>query len=374
MNQAYRPIFDSFAFKSGVRLKSRVVMAPMTHMSSNADGSISEEEIRYYSRRARSAGMVITAATYVSAEGGLFGGPGADRDELIPGLGKLAAAIRAKGAAAVLQIFHGGRQNSRTGEFVSSGTIPEDKEGAAIPRALAETEMDRIVRAYAEAAGRAVEAGFDGVEIHGGNGNLLQQFFSPYTNRRTDSFGGSLENRMKLALTVVDEVLRTVRGKAKKPFIVGFRLSPEEPETPGVTMADTLAFIDALSAAGLDYLHVSVKDFRSVPRRGVEDRRSRLAIIQERVGSRLAVIGVGSIHTPEDALEALRSGIPLIALGRELIMEPDWSELIRQGREEKIRTALSLKNREELCIPDPLLELLTSVPGWIPLDPDRVQA
>ncbi len=183
-------------------------------MSSNADGSISEEEIRYYSRRAKGVSMVITAATYVSPEGGLIGGPGADSDELIPGLSKLAAAIQTEGALAVLQIFHAGRQSSKTGDFVSAGNIPENRAGAAIPRELTGPEIYGLIHSYAEAARRAVEAGFDGVEIHGGNGNLLQQFFSPYTNRRSDAFGGSLEKRMTLALSITREVQRVIRDHA----------------------------------------------------------------------------------------------------------------------------------------------------------------
>ncbi|WP_248924596.1 NADH-dependent flavin oxidoreductase [Paenibacillus hamazuiensis] len=372
MKPAYQPIFQPFTFQpGGVHLKSRIVMAPMTHLSSNEDGSISDEEIRYYTRRAKGVGMVITAATYVSAQGGINGAPGADRDELIPGLSRLAAAIQAEGAKAVLQIFHAGRQGSKTGDVVSSGTIPEEREGAPIPRELTEPEIHGLVQAYADAAGRAVEAGFDGVEIHGGNGNLLHQFYSPYTNRRSDSFGGSLEKRMTFPLAVARKVLQTVRDRAKKPFIVGYRLSPEEPETPGITMSDTLAFVDALSTVGLDYLHISLKDFRSVPRRGVTDTRSRLEIIQERAGHELPVIGVGSVHTPEDALEALQAGIPLIAVGRELIMEPEWGELIRQGREDEIRTTLSLNDRQALTIPDPMWKLMLSIPGWFPVEDSR---
>lgn len=351
-------------------------MSPMTHMSSNADGSISEQEIQYYKRRSHGAAMVITAATYVMQQGGMTGAPGADNDALIPGLRRLASTIQGNGAKAVLQIFHAGRQGSKTGDYVSAGNIPEDREGAPVPRSLAEQEMEGIIHAYVEAARRAVDAGFDGVEIHGGNGNLLHQFLSPMTNRRTDRYGGSLENRMTLALAIIREVLRTVRKESEQPFLVGFRFSPEEAGTPGITMADTLSFVDALSGTGVDYLHVSLTSFRSVPRRGIQDSRSRLAILQERVGSRIPIIGVGSIYTPDDALEALSSGIPLIALGRELIMEPDWVQLVLEGREQQIRTSISPLDLQELSIPEPLWNLMMSIPGWFPLrsDPQVVDA
>lgn len=368
MKKSYSPLFDPFHFPSAnISLKNRIVMSPMTHMSSNADGSISEQEIRYYKRRSHGAAMVITAATYVMQQGGMPGAPGADNDALIPGLRRLASTIQGNGAKAVLQIFHAGRQGSKTGDYVSAGNIPEDREGAPVPRSLTEQEMEGIIHAYAEAARRAVDAGFDGVEIHGGNGNLLHQFFSPMTNRRTDRYGGSLDNRMTLALAIIREVLRTVRKESEKPFLVGYRFSPEEAGTPGITMADTLSFVDALSGTGIDYLHVSLTSFRSVPRRGIQDSRTRLAILQERVGSRIPIIGVGSIYTPNDALEALSSGIPLIALGRELIMEPDWVQLVLEGREQQIRTSISPLDLQELSIPEPLWNLMMSIPGWFPL-------
>lgn len=296
---------------------------------------------------------------------------GADNDDLIPGLRRLASTIQENGAKAVLQIFHTGRQGSKTGDYVSAGNIPEDREGAPVPRSLTEQEIEGIIQAYAEAARRAADAGFDGVEIHGGNGNLLHQFFSPFTNRRTDRYGGTLEKRMTLALAIIRKVLGTVRKESGRPFLVGFRLSPEEAGTPGISMADTLSFVDALSGTGIDYLHVSLTSFRSVPRRGVQDSRSRLAIIQERIGSRIPVIGVGSIYTPDDALEALSSGIPLIAMGRELIMEPDWVQLILEGREQQIRTSISPQDLQELSVPEPLWNLMMSIPGWFPISRDR---
>ena len=122
---------------------------------------------------------------------------------------------------------------------------------------MTESEIQEIIRAFGESTRRAIEAGYDGIEIHGANGYLVQQFFSPHSNRRDDQWGGSVENRMKFPLAIVDEVQRVVAEHAKGPFIVGYRFSPEEPETPGITMADTLDLVDALADKNLDYLHVS---------------------------------------------------------------------------------------------------------------------
>lgn len=370
MNEKYAPLFKSFSFKNGVELKNRIVMAPMTNFSSNPDGTVTDEEIHYYERRSEGVGMVITACTNVTANGKGFPGEFAGHtDEMIPSLRRLAEAIKAKGSKAILQIFHGGREVPPelvpNGDVVSASDIPS-AEGKPVPRPLTSSEVESIIRDFGEAARRAIEAGYDGVEIHGANGYLIQQFFSPHANRREDEWGGSLVKRMAFPLAVVDSVKKAVAEHADDSFIVGYRFSPEEPETPGITMADTLALVDALSEKDLDYLHVSLMDFWSEPRRGVDDTRPRIEIIQERVGDRVPVIGVGSIYTAEDALKAVQTGVPLIALGRELIIDPDWVQKIEQGKETEIVTRIDKANQKELVVPDPLWNAIINSPGWFP--------
>ena len=123
-------------------------------------------------------------------------------------------------------------------------------------------------------------------------------------------------------------------------------------------MTETFALLDALVDAELDYIHMGVTDFWSKPRRGVESNRSRMELIAEHVGNRVPIIGVGSIHTPDQAVQALeKAGIPLIALGRELIMEPEWVEKVEQGREKEIKTTINPNDQARLQVPDPLWEL-----------------
>jgi 2,4-dienoyl-CoA reductase-like NADH-dependent reductase (Old Yellow Enzyme family) len=379
INPTYKPLFESFVFPNNVQLKNRVVMAPMTNFSSHADGTVSDDEVSYYIRRSKGVGMVVTACTYVTANGKGFDGEfGADTDEMIPSLRRLASAIKEQGAKAVLQIFHGGRMCPPAlvpnNEVVSASAVPAEGEGQPVPRELTDAEVESIIRDFGEATRRAIEAGFDGVEIHGANTYLIQQFFSPHSNRRTDRWGGSVEKRLAFPLAVVDEVKKVVADHAKEPFIVGYRFSPEEPETPGITMADTLVLIDALAEKNLDYLHVSLMEFWSVPRRGVEDTRSRIEMIQERVGDNVPVIGVGSIHTPDEAVKALESRIPLIALGRELIIDPDWVEKIEQGKESEIETVLNPNDQERLVVPTPLWNAIMNTPGWFPIADQLVKS
>ncbi|MFT9848381.1 NADH-dependent flavin oxidoreductase [Aneurinibacillus sp. REN35] len=372
MNVKYQPLFEPFTFRSGVQLKNRVVMAPLTNYSSNEDGTVSDAEIDYYIRRTKGVGMAITACVYVTPNGKGFPGEfGADSDEMLPSLRRLASTLKAQGTKAILQIFHGGRlcppELVPNGETVSASAVVAEAQGAPMPRALKDSEIEDIIYAFGETTRRAIEAGFDGVELHGANGYLLQQFFSPHSNRRTDRWGGSLEKRMVFPLSVVDEVKRIVAEHATQPFLVGYRFSPEEAETPGITMADTLALVDALADKQLDYLHISTLDFWSPPRRGVESTRSRTEIIQERVGHLVPIIGVGSIKTPDDALQVMQTGVPLFALGREIIIEPDWVQKIEQGRETDILTTVTKNDQERLVIPDPLWHAIMSRPGWFPV-------
>ncbi|MBM4761059.1 NADH-dependent flavin oxidoreductase [Bacillus sp. B15-48] len=371
MNTKYEPLFKSITFRSGIKLDNRIVMAPMTNFSGNADGTVSDDEIAYYRRRSNGVGMVITACAYVTANGkGFHGEFGSDRDDLIPSLRRLASTIKEQGAKAVLQIFHGGRmcppELVPNGEIVSASAVPAEQ--GPVPRPLTEPEIQSFIRDFGESVRRAIEAGFDGVEIHGANGYLVQQFFSPHSNRRDDQWGGSLEKRLAFPLAVVDEVKKVVAEHAKEPFLIGYRFSPEEAYTPGITMADTLVLIDALAKKQLDYLHISLGEYWSKPRRGMEDSRSRMEIIQERVGESVPVIGVGSIYTPDDALNAMQTGVELIAIGRELIIDPDWVEKVRQGKEFEIVTKLKKDAQAQLVIPDRLWQIILNTPGWFPIE------
>jgi len=378
LNERSKPLLSPYTLPNGVELKNRIVMAPMTNFSSNQDGTVTDAEVNYYVRRSKGVSMVITACAYVTPNGkGFHGEFGADSDEMIPSLRKLASSIKEQGAKAVLQIFHGGRmcppELVPNGEIVSASAIPAEKGGASTeepdvrPRALTETEVEEMINAFGEATRRAIEAGFDGIEIHGANGYLIQQFFSPHSNRREDRFGGSLEKRMAFPLAVVDTVKRVVQEHATSPFIVGYRFSPEEPETPGITMDETLVLVDSLANKGLDYLHVSLFDFFSTPRRGVDDlTKTRIDYLQETINNRVPLIGVGSIYTAEDAHKAFETGVPLLALGRELIIDPDWVQKISEGNEDEIVTEINKDNPKELVIPDPLWNAIVNTPGWFP--------
>lgn len=182
------------------------------------------------------------------------GAIGIDNDEKIAGLAKIADAIKSKGSKALLQIYHGGRMvdpkliGGRTPVGPSAVAAPRD--GAATPVALTAEEVEGMIGKFGEAVRRAIQAGFDGVEIHGANTYLIQQFFSPNSNQRDDEWGGSRENRAKFPLAVLDITHKMVRQYADDAFIIGYRFSPEELEVPGIRFEDTLYLLEKLAARG----------------------------------------------------------------------------------------------------------------------------
>lgn len=348
----------------------------MTTYSSNLDGTITPEEIEHLRRRSRGVGMAIAAACYVIDHGQAFEGQWSCADDaMIPSLRLAADAIKEGGALAVLQLHHGGRLSpaSLLGHTpLAPSAVTANRPGADMPREMTEREIEETIKAFGRGALRAIRAGFDGIEIHGANGYLLQQFFSPHANRRTDQWGGSTENRAAFPIAVLEEVQEIVRRNAYRPFSIGYRLSPEEIDEPGISMEETFALVEGLVACRPDWIHISTNDYFAGSLRDPADRRPRAALIAERVRGRVTVIGVGMINHPADAAQVLADGPNLVALGRGLMMEPEWVEKVMNGEEEDIRTCLPASGGAELLtIPPPMYRKMLGRPGWLPICPEK---
>jgi len=373
LNPVYSSLFEPHTFAAGdTTLKNRLVMAPMTTYASNPDGTITPEELEYLRRRSRGVGMVITAACYVIGHGHTFDGQwSCASDDMIPSLRSAAEAIRGEGAVAVLQLHHGGRlaPASILGHApLAPSAVASERSGSDTPRAMEEQEIEETINAFGAAARRAIQAGFDGVEIHGANGYLLQQFFSPHANRRTDQWGGSPENRAAFPIAVLEEVQKIVRRNAYRPFSIGYRLSPEEITEPGITMQDTLQLVEGLAACRPDWIHISTNDYFAGSIRDKGDYHPRARMIAERMRGRTTVIATGSITTPAAAAGVLTDGPDLVAMGRSLLMEPEWVAKVMGGMEDDIRTCLpAAGGAETLAIPPAMYRKLLGRPGWLPV-------
>lgn len=375
-------LFQPFAFANGLTLRNRVVMAPMTTWSANPDATISEQELAYYRARAQGVGLVLTGCTHVQPSGiGFTDEFAAYDDRFIPSLRALAQAAKSGGAPAVLQIFHAGNKAVPSliphGDVVSASSLVAPKgpfnDGQLASRALGHEEILTVIRDFGEATRRAIEAGFDGVELHGAHGFLIQNFLSPLFNQRTDSWGGTLENRMRFPLEVVREVRRVIAAHAQRPFLLGYRISPEEPSEGALRLGDALALADKLVEEGqIDYLHASLYDLLAgkPQHSGVEGESGKTTAEHfiERVAGKVPLLAAGQIRTPDQARRAIALGLPLVAVGKGLVMNAQWVELAQSGRDAEIDTALDVSDEAgDLQVPDQLWSAILATPGWFPV-------
>jgi len=309
----------------GYCLRNRVVLPPMASELANDDGGVSEKLISHYSARSKCNGLVIVEHSYISPEGKASPRQlGIWSDSLIAGLSSLANVIKGNGAIVVIQLNHaGGRADPRSCKCKpiapSAVLVPQ---GYELPNEMDLNDIERVLKAFTKAAERAVKAGFDGVEIHGAHGFLLNQFLSPITNRRLDDFGGSLENRMRFPLTVVEEVRKVTRGK-----LLLYRLGADDLMHGGFAINDALKVAVKLVDYGVDVIDVSGGLCGSRPQhlQGIQGYFIPLA---EKIRKyvEVPVIGVGGIRDPCIANRFVREGkVDLVAIGRAQLSDPEWA-------------------------------------------------
>ena len=353
-------IQEPFIFKNGLKMRNRVILAPMTICASDPGGFVSQDDLAFFARRAGSVGMVITGSSYVHPQGKSFAESfSVAEDDKIEGLSRLAQAVKAQGALAVLQLYHGGRMvlpDLIEGQPVAPSAVKALRDYLVQPRALKNQEVDQVMEAFLAAIERAIKAGFDGVELHGANTYLIQQFFSPHSNVRRDKWGGSLNNRMRFPKTLLKKAKQLVKDKADRPFLIGYRFSPEEIEEPGIQLQDTLQLLDQLIRLDVDYLHISTSQ---VWRTSIRDSHKKGPLIEQivrKINKRVPLIAVGDIQTGQDAQKVLDAGIPLFALGKALLLDPDWTAKVVSGREEEIIRAYRDELQEDLKLPTAFVE------------------
>ena len=374
----YNKLFAPLLFGNGINLKNRIVMSPMTTWASNEDFTISDEEVEYYKKRVKGVGLVITGCTHVTANGIGFTHEFAGYDDtFLPSLKKLADAAKSGGAPAILQMFHAGNKAIPglipDGEVVSASTVSSGPivlfENENFSKKLSENEILEIIKAFGETAKRAIEAGFDGVEIHGAHGFLLQNFISPFFNNRNDQWGGSLENRLRLSLEILREVKNIVSKYADRPFLIGYRISPEEFPQQTYGLPDTFVLMDKLIEEKIDYLHFSLLD--AVNQQPIDSEFSKepiSVVLNNYVNSRVPVLVAGGITTPAMADQVVDYGVSMVAIGRTLIVNPDWVELTQNGEEDKITSILKLATVQEKKIPSKLMAIFEKIEGWVQVE------
>jgi len=317
-------LFDPIDIK-GLRIKNRIVMPPMATGMATTEGATTNCHVTHYTERARGGvGLIIVEHTFVLPNGKLrYGQLGLYDDGLIAGLKHLTDAVHSEGTRIIIQLTHAGSRTTR--ELIGeqpvgawNRPVPGDK-GA--PRSLTVPEISTIVRAFSEAARRALEGGFDGVELHGAHGFLLCQFLSPYTNQRNDAYGGSLEGRLRFPLEVIGEVKNEL-GEAVPLF---YRFGADDMIDGGLTREEAKLVAPRLERAGVNVIDVSGGLGGNGHERFSEQGYfvPLAQSIKETVT--VPVIGVGNITEPEYADAIVREGrVDLVAFGHMLLSNPDF--------------------------------------------------
>lgn len=369
----YRELFQPLNLPNGVRLSNRIAIAPMTTWSGNLNGTVSDQELAYYKRRAALAGLFVSACIAVSPTGLAFNHQFiAYDDAVLPRLKKMAEAMKSAGSKAILQIQHGGSEADKNfvlfNQTVSASAVPSFSNPDEVPVALSEGQIETVIKEFGLATRQAIRAGFDGIEIHGANHYLIQQFVSAHFNKRTDEWGGALDKRLRFPFAVLEEVQSVAKKYADDSFVIGYRFSPEEIHREyGYSVDDTFHLVDGLIDRGVHYLHVSQQNIKTVPYGSEEGSETIVHKLADHIHGRVPLIAVGGIHLPGEAVDSLNDGADMVALGREAIMDPDWTQKVRDQKIDKINMALSSARQEELVVPDRLWKLITQPTGWFPL-------
>ena len=329
-----------------IELKNRIVMPPMATDYATSEGHVTQRVIDYYTERSSGGvGLVIVEAAAVSPQArNLSRELCIDDERCVEGLTSLAQAIHGGGAKAFIQLMHAG--GYIPGKVDIEPVAPSPVQlgpGGPIPKELNVDEINQVIQSFISAAHRAKRAAYDGVELHSAHGYLIGQFFSPFSNRRTDSYGGTVEGRTRFA----QEIIQGIKEKTGKDFVVGCRISGDEFVEGGVTLDKATEIARLLQKAGADYLSVSAGSWWTklpYPMPPMTFPRGFMVYLADAVKRAVSipVVTAGRINDPLLAETILREGrADLIAMGRALIADPELPRKAAEGKVSEIRPCIA---------------------------------
>jgi 2,4-dienoyl-CoA reductase-like NADH-dependent reductase (Old Yellow Enzyme family) len=314
-------LFEPLTLAHGPALKNRLMLAPLTNLQSHPDGTLSDDEFKWLTWRAKGGfGLTMTCAAHVQRVGQGFPGQlGVFGDEHLPGLTGLAAKIKEYGSIAIVQLHHAGMRSPE--ELIGEAPHCPSDNAETGARALTLAEVEQLRDDFIAAAVRSEKAGFQGVEIHGAHGYVLAQFLSPEINQRTDRYGGSVENRAR----IIHEIIDGVRAETGAGFSLGLRISPER---FGLKLAEIVEVARGVLAGGkLDYLDLSLWDYAKAPVEEEFQGRSLMSYFAELPRGATRVGCAGKVMSAADARACLAHGMDFVLLGRAAILHHDWPKL-----------------------------------------------
>jgi 2,4-dienoyl-CoA reductase-like NADH-dependent reductase (Old Yellow Enzyme family) len=309
-------------FPCGIQMKNKFMLAPMTNTQSHEDGTLSDDEYRWLTMRAKGEfGLTMTCASHVQEIGKGFPGQlGIFSDDHIEDHLRLSAGIKAQGSVAVIQLHHAGMRSPK--ELIGEKPICPSDNVKHSSRGMSLAEVKQLRADFVAAAVRARESGYDGVEIHGAHGYILTQFLSSDINKRTDEYGGILNNRSRLLF----EIVNAIREKCGSEFLLGVRLSPERFGMKlGEAKKITQRFIDE---GKIDFLDISLWDVFKFPEEEEYKKHSLLEHFThlDRGGIKLTV--AGNIKTGHDVKKVLEAGVDFASIGRAAILHHDFPKRV----------------------------------------------
>lgn len=371
----YNSLFEPIKI-GDICVKNRIAMAAMGTNFGDSSGDVKQRAIDYYCKRAEGGcGLIITEAVYVHPSGAHRKGAIAiDNDSRLDGLKKLTEAVHSNGAMIAAQLTHAGRVVAgaiRTADYPLAwgpSAVKHRKTGE-MSHEMTLDEIKLVEKAFAEAAVRAREAGFDAVEVHGTHGYLLMQFMSHVSNKRTDEYGGSLENRMRFPL----ETISMMREAVGEGFPIIYRIGATELIEGGYDIEDAVALSIELEKCGVSAINVSggINETPDDMSKSIASYFTKEAYFtdysrQIRSAVSIPVLVVGRLQNPDTALECIETGAAdMICLGRQLIADPFWPSKVKDEKCDTIDYCISCNRGciEELCMQHPMSCVQNSLAG-----------
>ncbi len=301
------------------------MLAPMTNTQSHEDGTLSEDEYNWLSMRAKGGfGITMTCASHVQEIGKGFPGQlGIFSDKHIEGHRKLSAGIKAHGSVAIIQLHHGGMRSPK--EVIGVKSICPSDQQKYNARGMSLVEVEQLRDDFIAAAVRAQASGYDGVEVHGAHGYILTQFLSSKINRRTDEYGGNLENRSRLLFGIVNGI----REKCGPDFLMGVRRSPER---FGMKLSEVKKVTQQLIDEGnIDFLDISLWDVFKMPEEEEYKGQNLLEHFTRMQRGAVKLTVAGNIRTGADVHKVLEAGVDFVSIGRAAILHHDFPDRVMEN-------------------------------------------
>ncbi len=359
-------LFSPLQLSRGPAWKNRFMLAPLTNTQSHPDGRLSDEEFRWLTLRAEGGfALTMTCAAHVQAVGQGFPGQlGVFGDQHIEGLSRLAAKIKANGSVASVQLHHAGNRSPK--ELVGQAVCPSDdpKSGA---RALTLPEVEKVGDDFIAAAKRAERAGFDGVEIHGAHGYILAQFLSSEVNHREDRYGGSLENRARIVMEIIDGI----RSTCRPDFQLGLRLSPER---FGLKLSEIQQVAAEILRQGkIDFLDMSLWDVAKEPNEEEHKGRTLMSFFTGLDRGKVRLGAAGKVMTGPQAQGVLDAGCDFIVIGRAAILRHDFPNRVKADPAyQSPPLPVTVQHLADEGLSPPFVTYMRNWPGFVEADASKV--